>query len=82
MSAATAPLGRDARHLLREHVPPRFRWLVDAAFAPNCTRPAMIMTMCLACQHFDKRKVEHCRDTACKLHTIRPRGDDWRDVVA
>ncbi len=82
MSAATAPVGRDTRHLLREHVPPRFRWLVDAAFAPNLSRPAMIMTLCLACRRFDRTNVEHCRDTACKLHTVRPRGDDWRDVVA
>ncbi|HNU12422.1 MAG TPA: hypothetical protein PKJ45_13840 [Rubrivivax sp.] len=41
----------------------------------------MIMTLCLACKHFDKRKVEHCKDAACKLHTIRPRGDDWREVA-
>lgn len=81
MSAATAPVGRETRHLLGEHIPPCWRWLTDAVFASNCTRPAITMTMCLACQHFDRHKVEHCRDTACKLHTIRPRGDDWRDVA-
>lgn len=73
--------GREARHLLREHIPPRWRRVIDAVFARDCARPAMILTLCLACQKFDQRKVEHCRDTACKLHTIRPRGDDWREVA-
>jgi hypothetical protein len=82
MSAAASPVGRDARHLLNEHIPPRWRWLTDAMFVRNCTRPAIIMTLCLACQKFDHRKVEHCRDATCKLHTIRPRGDDWRELTA
>lgn len=81
MSATATAAGREARHLLNEHIPPRFRWLTDAVFAPNCTRQAMVMTLCLSCQHFDKQKVERCRDTACKLHTVRPSGDDWREVA-
>lgn len=73
--------GHEAQRLLREHIPPRWRRVTDAVFARDCARPAMILTLCLACQKFDQRKVEHCRDTACKLHTIRPRGDDFRDVA-
>lgn len=82
MSANAIAAGREARHLLNEHIPPRCRWLIDAVFARDCTRPAMIMTLCLACQHFDKRKVDRCERKSCKLHSIRPTGDDWREVAA
>lgn len=75
-------VGREARHLLREHIPPNWRWLTDTVFARNCSRPAIIMTLCMACQHFDLRKVEACRRASCKLHEIRPTGEYWREAAA